>query len=180
MVAVACGIFSAPDDYETLKSELDELRVKSKIVLFMKGNRRFPICGLSSDVCYMLRRCNMDFSTVDLLCRPNLSLFMRAMHEPISAPYLYAGGKFVGGYETICAMYDSGLLGSLIRWCPTISQTNREYFHQCFFKLFAPIALSRLFSSITFRRLFFLHGIYVRARIISDAEFRVLHCWFRR
>ena len=115
MCIVGCSSFAGPDDYELMQSELDQLVAQSHIVLFMKGNRKFPICGLSSGLCYMLKQCNLEFSTVDLLIKPQLSLFMRAMHEPISAPYLYAGGKFVGGYETVCTMFDSGLLGSIVR-----------------------------------------------------------------
>ncbi len=114
MCVVGYGSFVGPDDYELMQSELDRLVAQSRVVVFMKGNRKFPICGLSSGLCYMLRQCNLEFSTVDLLTKPGLSLFMRTMHEPISAPYLYAGGKFIGGYETVRTMFDSGLLGSIL------------------------------------------------------------------
>lgn len=112
---VGCSSFVGLDDYELIQSELDQLVAQSHIVLFMKGSRKFPICRLSSGLCYMLKQCNLEFSTVDLLIKPQLSLFMRAMHEPISAPYLYAGGKFVGGYETVNTMFNSGLLDSIVR-----------------------------------------------------------------
>jgi len=97
----------------SVESELDRIINQNQIVLFMKGNRRFPVCGLSSNICYMLKRCNLEFSTVDLLTKPNLALFMRMKHEPISAPYLYAGGNFIGGYETVCTMFNNGLLNSI-------------------------------------------------------------------
>ncbi len=115
MCLVGYSSFIGFDDYESMQSELERLASQSHIVLFMKGNRKFPVCGLSSSLCFMLKQCNLEFSTVDLLTKPNLSLFMRMMHEPISAPYLYAGGKFIGGYETVCTMFDSGLLGSIVR-----------------------------------------------------------------
>ena len=109
-----CNIFEL-EDHEVMQAELDDIVSQSCVVLFMKGNRRFPICGLSSDVCSMLRRCNLDFSSVDLLTKPGLYLFMRVLHDPISAPYLYVRGKFIGGYETICTMYNSGLLNQVIQ-----------------------------------------------------------------
>ena len=115
MCLVGYSSFIGFDDYESMQSELERLTSQNHIVLFMKGNRKFPVCGLSSSLCFMLSQCNLEFSTVDLLTKPNVSLFMRMMHEPISAPYLYAGGKFIGGYETICTMFDSGLLGSIVR-----------------------------------------------------------------
>ena len=102
-------------DYELMQAELDNIVSRNYIVLFMKGNRKFPICGLSSEVCSMLKRCNLDFSTVDLLTKPGLYLFMKVLHEPISAPYLYANGKFIGGYETICTMFNNGLLSQIVQ-----------------------------------------------------------------
>ena len=103
------------EDHKLMQAELDDIVSRNYIVLFMKGNRKFPVCGMSSDICSMLRRCNLDFSTVDLLTKPGLYLFMRVLHEPISAPYLYANGKFVGGYETICTMFDNGLLSQIVQ-----------------------------------------------------------------
>lgn len=102
-------------DRDSMQAELDDIVSRNCVVLFMKGNRKFPICGLSSDVCFMMRRCNLDFTTVDLLTKPGLYLFMKVLHDPISAPYLYAGGKFIGGYETIRTMFNNGLLNQIIQ-----------------------------------------------------------------
>ncbi len=107
--------FSDLEDRESMQAELNNLVSRDYIVLFMKGNRKFPICGLSSDLCFMLKQCNLDFSTVDLLTNPGLYLFMKVLHEPISAPYLYAGGKFIGGYETVCTMFNNGLLNQIVQ-----------------------------------------------------------------
>ncbi len=103
------------EDSKSMQAELDDIVSRNYIVLFMKGNRKFPICGLSSDICFMLKHCNLNFHTVDLLTKPGLYLFMKILHEPISAPYLYAGGKFVGGYETVCTMFNNGLLNKIIQ-----------------------------------------------------------------
>ena len=107
-----CGDFG---ECKSAEMELKQIVDRNQVVLFMKGDRRFPICGLSADVCFMLKRCNLRFSAVNLLMNPNLALFLRLKHEPILAPYLYAGGKFVGGYETISTMFDSGLLNSIVQ-----------------------------------------------------------------
>lgn len=103
------------ENAETAQSELNKIISFDHIVLFMKGDRRFPVCGLCSTVCFMLKRCNLKFSAINLLTRPSLALFLRMKHEPISAPYLYVGGKFVGGYETVCTMFDSGLLNNIVQ-----------------------------------------------------------------
>ena len=107
--------FSDLEDSKSMQAELNDLVSMDYIVLFMKGSRKFPICGMSSNLCFMLKRCNLNFSTVDLLTKPSLHLFMKVLHEPISAPYLYAGGKFVGGYETVCTMFNNGLLNQIVR-----------------------------------------------------------------
>lgn len=113
MYVVGDDIYDGFSDDRLVESELDQIVSQNQIVLFMKGSRRFPVCGLSSNICLMLRRCNLEFSTVDLLTRPSLALFMRVKHEPISAPYLYAGGNFIGGYETVCTMFNNGLLNNI-------------------------------------------------------------------
>ena len=113
MYVVGDDIYDGFSDDKSVESELDRIISQNQIVLFMKGSRRFPVCGLSSNICLMLRRCNLEFSTIDLLTRPSLALFMRVKHEPISAPYLYAGGSFIGGYETVCTMFNNGLLNNI-------------------------------------------------------------------
>ena len=97
------------------KEELKRLSSQDDIVLFMKGDRKFPICGLSSDICFMLRRCNLAFSTINLLTMPGLALFMKKLHDPIAIPYLYVGGRFVGGYETVCTMFNNGILNQIVQ-----------------------------------------------------------------
>ena len=103
------------NDVDFMQEELERLSSQNDIVLFMKGNRKFPICGLSSNVCFMLRRCNLTFSTIDLLTMPGLALFMKKLHDPISIPYLYVGGRFVGGYETVCTMFNNGILNQIVQ-----------------------------------------------------------------
>lgn len=113
MCVMGDGIYDGFSNDRLVESELNQIVSQNQIVLFMKGSRRFPVCGLSSNICLMLKRCNLTFSTVDLLTRPSLALFMRMKHEPISAPYLYAGGSFIGGYETVCTMFNNGLLNNI-------------------------------------------------------------------
>lgn len=39
----------------------------NKIILFMKGNKDFPQCGFSNTVTQILKSCNADFQTVNVL-----------------------------------------------------------------------------------------------------------------
>ncbi|MDR3179356.1 MAG: hypothetical protein LBT70_00450 [Holosporaceae bacterium] len=74
----------------------------------MKGSISFPLCGLSSSACFMLKKCNYRFSYFDVLGDPELHAFLRKRHAPSCVPYLYIDGNFVGGYNEICNMFNSG------------------------------------------------------------------------
>ena len=93
-----------------IQTDLESFLKNHRVVLFMKGCSNFPVCGLSCTACYVLKKCNLKFSSVDLLVNPGLHLFLREKHVPIAAPYLYIAGEFVGGYEKIISLYHSGQL----------------------------------------------------------------------
>jgi Grx4 family monothiol glutaredoxin len=40
---------------------------ENKIILFMKGNKDFPQCGFSNTVTQILKSCNAEFQTVNVL-----------------------------------------------------------------------------------------------------------------
>lgn len=84
-----------------LQAKLTDIISTDKVVLFMKGTATFPLCGLSAHVCFWMRKHNLDFKGIDVLQDPELHLFLRELHSPRSMPYLYANGKFIGGYDEI-------------------------------------------------------------------------------
>jgi monothiol glutaredoxin len=77
-------------------------------VLFMKGTVAFPLCGLSGEVCFLLKRCNLQFKSIDVLADPELHTFLIKLHADFSMPYMYAYGGFVGGYNELCEICMSG------------------------------------------------------------------------
>jgi monothiol glutaredoxin len=79
----------------------------------MKGSVSFPLCGLSGEVCFLLKKCNLHFKSVDVLVDPELHTFLKELHANFAIPYLYVSGKFVGGYDELCEMCRSGELNSL-------------------------------------------------------------------
>ena len=84
-----------------LCAKLTEIVSADRIVLFMKGTSTFPLCGLSAHVCFWMKKHNLSFKSVDVLQDPELHIFLRELHAPRSMPYLYANGKFIGGYDEI-------------------------------------------------------------------------------
>jgi monothiol glutaredoxin len=77
----------------------------------MKGTPSFPLCGLSGEVCFILKKSQLVFKAEDLLQDPELYIFLREKNSPSSVPYLYVDGKFIGGYDEILSLFNDGKLG---------------------------------------------------------------------
>ena len=78
------------------------------VVLVMNGRAAFPMCGFSSTICQMLKRNNIKFNSVDILADPELSEYFKEINAPEVIPYLYVHGKFIGGYNRVVSLLQSG------------------------------------------------------------------------
>ena len=52
---------------EQVRSQIESSIKKSKVVLFMKGNKHFPQCGFSAQVVQILKELGTEFETVNVL-----------------------------------------------------------------------------------------------------------------
>ncbi len=93
-----------------LRQELDELTSGNAVVLFMKGNRRFPQCGFSARVVGLLDDVLDEYVTVDVLSRPEVRTGIKEYSDWPTLPQLYIKGEFVGGCDIITEMAGSGEL----------------------------------------------------------------------
>ena len=93
-----------------LRQELDELTKGNPVVLFMKGNRRFPQCGFSARVVGMLDDVLDEYVTVDVLSRSDVRAGIKDYSDWPTLPQLYINGEFVGGCDIITEMAGSGEL----------------------------------------------------------------------
>jgi monothiol glutaredoxin len=88
-----------------------EKRVRANdVVLFMKGNRRFPQCGFSATVVGILDKLAASYETVNILEDPALRDGMKEFSSWPTFPQLYVKGEFVGGCDIVKDMYASGEL----------------------------------------------------------------------
>jgi monothiol glutaredoxin len=99
---------------ESQRADYDGLVRSNKIVLFMKGNRRFPQCGFSAKVVGFLDKLAPDYKTVNILEDPSLRDGMKEYSSWPTFPQLYVGGEFVGGCDIVTAMFASGELQKLL------------------------------------------------------------------
>lgn len=85
------------------------------IVLYMKGNEKFPMCGFSSTVVQILKALKVDFKAIDVLQDEELREGIKAYTNWPTIPQLYIKGEFVGGCDIIREMYQTGELQELLK-----------------------------------------------------------------
>lgn len=93
-----------------LKARFDEMTQSSKVVLFMKGNRRMPQCGFSSRVVEILNGLVDEYETVNVLADPDVRTGIKEYSDWPTIPQLYIDGEFVGGCDIVTEMAGSGEL----------------------------------------------------------------------
>jgi len=97
-----------------LKTKIDDILQKDKIVLFMKGSKDFPQCGFSDTVVKVLKFYGADFTTYDVLTNPDLRSGMKIYSQWATFPQLYINNEFVGGCDIVLEMHENGELKSLV------------------------------------------------------------------
>ena len=86
----------------------------SPIVLYMKGNPKFPQCGFSNMATQILDACGAQYTTVDVLQDQEIREGIKQYANWPTIPQLYVKGEFVGGSDIMRAMYESGELQTLL------------------------------------------------------------------
>ncbi len=98
------------DTQELIKSQV----TGNPVVLYMKGNPKFPQCGFSNLATQILNACNVEFVAIDVLADQNVREGIKTYANWPTIPQLYIGGEFVGGSDIMRAMYESGELQTLL------------------------------------------------------------------
>lgn len=91
----------------------------NSIVLYMKGNPKFPQCGFSNLATQMLDACNAKYIAVDVLADQAVREGIKTYANWPTIPQLYVKGEFVGGSDIMRAMYESGELQTLLNGIDT-------------------------------------------------------------
>ena len=99
---------------DTTRAQIDGLIKKSKVVLFMKGNKHFPQCGFSAQVVQILGGLGVPYDTVNVLSDPALRDGIKEFSDWPTIPQLYVGGEFVGGCDIVKDMFAQGELQKLL------------------------------------------------------------------
>ena len=98
------------DTQQRIKQIVDE----NPVVLFMKGNAQFPMCGFSGRAVQILKASGVDeHKTVNVLEDDEIRQGIKQFSSWPTIPQLYVKGEFVGGSDIMMEMYQSGELQQL-------------------------------------------------------------------
>ena len=102
---------------DTIKDRIDILVKSTPVVLFMKGNASFPMCGFSGRAIQLLKASGVDtktMTTVNVLDDADIRQGIKEYSNWPTIPQLYIKGEFVGGSDIMTEMYESGELPKLL------------------------------------------------------------------
>lgn len=96
------------------QAQIKETVTTNPVVLYMKGNPKFPQCGFSNLATQILDACNAQYVAVDVLADQSVREGIKTYANWPTIPQLYINGEFVGGSDIMRAMYESGELQTMI------------------------------------------------------------------
>jgi monothiol glutaredoxin len=99
------------------QNRIDQLVKSHEIVLFMKGNASFPMCGFSGRAIQILKACGVEtrtLTTVNVLEDDGIRQGIKEYSNWPTIPQLYVKGEFIGGSDIMMEMYQSGELQQVI------------------------------------------------------------------
>ncbi len=96
------------------QAKIKQTVTSNNVVLYMKGNPKFPQCGFSNMATQILDACQAQYTAVDVLQDQEIREGIKQYANWPTIPQLYIKGEFVGGSDIMRAMYESGELQTLI------------------------------------------------------------------
>lgn len=100
---------------QPLEDRLKALINRSKIVLFMKGDRDQPRCGFSRQVIDLLNSKALEYDTFDILQDEEVRQGLKEFSQWMTYPQLYVGGELIGGLDILKEMDSAGELNDTLR-----------------------------------------------------------------
>jgi monothiol glutaredoxin len=100
-----------------VQQRIDQLVKGNEILLFMKGNASFPMCGFSGRAIQILKACGVDpkaVTTVNVLEDDEIRQGIKEYSNWPTIPQLYVRGEFIGGSDIMMEMYQSGELQQVL------------------------------------------------------------------
>ena len=98
------------------QQRIDELVKNNEVLLFMKGNASFPMCGFSGRAIQILKACGATgVKTFNVLDDEEIRQGIKEYANWPTIPQLYVKGEFVGGSDILAEMHEAGELQGLLK-----------------------------------------------------------------
>ena len=98
-----------------IQQQIHAIVTGNPVVLYMKGDARFPQCGFSGTAVQILKACGVEnFVTVNVLADEAVRQGIKEYANWPTIPQLYVKGEFIGGCDIMREMYQSGELQELL------------------------------------------------------------------
>jgi monothiol glutaredoxin len=99
---------------ESINDRIRSVIDRSRIVVFMKGNPRMPMCGFSAAVVQVLEDIGVPYESVDVLQDQAIREGIKGFSNWPTIPQLYVDRQFIGGCDIVREMHARGELAALI------------------------------------------------------------------
>jgi len=99
----------------SIQDKIKQQVTENNIILYMKGNAELPMCGFSARAVNILKSCQAQFATIDVLQDDEIRNGIKVFSNWPTIPQLYVKGEFVGGSDIMSEMYETGELQELIK-----------------------------------------------------------------
>lgn len=99
------------------EAKIEEIKVDigtNPVMLYMKGNKDFPMCGFSAQVVSILNAVGANYETRNVLEDQVLREAIKIHANWPTIPQLYINGNFVGGCDIVTELYQEGDLQEML------------------------------------------------------------------
>jgi monothiol glutaredoxin len=98
-----------------IRDVIDNEVKTNDVVLFMKGNPQFPMCGFSGQVVQILDYLGVPFKGINVLESDEMRNGIKDYANWPTIPQLYVKGEFIGGCDITREMFQSGELAQMMK-----------------------------------------------------------------
>ena len=99
---------------DSTREKIENIIEQNRVVLFMKGTPKAPMCGFSSKTVGMLESILDDYESVDVLEDQEVRDGIKIFGNWPTIPQLYIDGELVGGCDIITAMFNNTELHEML------------------------------------------------------------------
>lgn len=96
-------------------AHIEDMVKSNKVLIFMKGNRNFPMCGFSAATIEVFNSLGYPYETVDVLTDPEIREGIKRFSNWPTIPQVYINGQFIGGCDIVRELHVRGELEPMVQ-----------------------------------------------------------------